>query len=140
MFLKAILFAYTLASSKTCIHTFTFSPFLMMTTIILSIFVILSSKYFCHHQNLHDSHSLLFLWWQPSSYLSLCFHQVNTFGIIKTYMIHRMMISACGILTMEQVNTCSVAKRNFLSLKKMWREMFPLVILPRWKSKGKVLF
>ena len=27
----------------------------MMTTIILSIFVLSSSKYFWHHQNLHDS-------------------------------------------------------------------------------------
>ena len=52
----------------------------------------------------------------------------------------RIMKSACGILTMAQVITCAVTRRKLWSLKKRWREMFPLVILPRWKSKGNVPF
>jgi len=72
----------SLASSKSCIHTFTFSPFLMMTIKWFLFYIIktmhdqhsplfwwwhsLSQAWsFWHHQNLHDLHSHPFWWWQP---------------------------------------------------------------------------
>ena len=108
MFLETILFDYTLASSKTWIHTFTFSPFFDDDNHY-------QVNYFWHHQNLHDSHSPPFWWWQPLSSKLFWYHQ-NLYAYFHRFILvkwehypclSRVTIQCCQLIPFTDQIVCS---------------------------------